>query len=44
VGDVGAPKYTQEQIRQMSKAEISQNWKDVEESYDYWNRQGKKKK
>lgn len=41
VGDVGAPKYTREQIGKMSKAEIEKNWKDVEESYDYWNRHRK---
>lgn len=40
-GDAGAPKYTREQIGKMSKAEIEKNWKDVEASYDYWNRHGK---
>ena len=41
VGDVGAPKYTREQIGKMSKAEIEANWKDVEAFYDYWNRHRK---
>ena len=40
-GDAGAPKYTREQIGKMSKAEINEHWKDVEASYDYWNRHKK---
>ncbi|MBR2377451.1 MAG: hypothetical protein IKA85_06780 [Clostridia bacterium] len=36
VGDVGAPKYTLEQIGKMSQSEIDKNWKDVEASYNYW--------
>lgn len=36
VGDVGAPKYTLEQIGKMSQSEIDKNWKDVETSYNYW--------
>ena len=36
VGDAGAPKYSLEQIGKMSKSEIDKNWKDVEASYNYW--------
>lgn len=35
-GDANAPKYTLEQIGKMSKAEVDKNWKDVEASYNYW--------
>ena len=35
-GDVGAPKYSLEQIGKMSKSELDKNWKDVEASYNYW--------
>lgn len=35
-GAVGAPKYSLEQIGKMSKSEIDKNWKDIEDSYNYW--------
>lgn len=35
-GDAGAPKYSLEQIGKMSQSEIDKNWKDVEASYNYW--------
>ncbi len=40
-GDANAPKYSLEQIGKMSKAEITKNWKDVETSYDYWQKHKK---
>lgn len=40
-GDVGAPMYSLEQIGKMSKSEIDKNWKDVEASYNYWQKHRK---
>lgn len=40
-GDANAPRYTIEQMQRMSTSEISKNWKDVEESYDYWQKHKK---
>lgn len=40
-GNAGAPMYSLEQIGKMSKAEIDKNWKDVEASYNYWQKHRK---
>ena len=40
-GDAGAPKYSLEQIGKMSQSEIDKNWKDVEASYNYWQKNKK---
>lgn len=40
-GDANAPRFTLEQIGKMSKAEIDKNWKDVEVSYNYWQKHKK---
>jgi hypothetical protein len=41
VGDANAPKYTLEQIGKMSTNEIDSHWKDVEASYNYWQKHKK---
>jgi hypothetical protein len=40
-GSAGSPMYTLEQIGKMSKSEIDKNWKDVEASYNYWQKHKK---
>lgn len=40
-GNANAPMYTLEQIGKMSRSEIDKNWKDVEASYNYWQKHKK---
>lgn len=40
-GDANAPKYSLEQIGKMSQSEINKHWKDVEASYNYWQKHKK---
>lgn len=40
-GAVDAPKYTLKQLEKMSPAEIDADWKNVEASYDYWQKHKK---
>lgn len=40
-GDANSPMYSLEQIGKMSASEIDKNWKDVEASYNYWQKHKK---
>jgi hypothetical protein len=40
-GDANAPMYSMEQLARMSKSEVSKDWKNVEASYDYWQKHKK---